>query len=91
MKICSHFKALCHDFRQRLSQFLDHVKTEVPPEVGQELEVTTTPVSGEIFIDGVSKGWGSVAVTLSTGSHTVSFGAVSGYTTPAALTVNVVD
>ncbi len=53
------------------------------------LSVTTTPVNGNILVDGVSKGTGSWSRPVNTGSHTVSFGAVSGYTTPSQQTVNV--
>ncbi len=53
------------------------------------LSVTTTPVSGGIFVDSVAKGTGTWSGSVSTGSHTVSFGAVSGYNTPAAQTKTI--
>jgi len=53
------------------------------------LSITTTPVSGEIYVDASSKGTGSWSGSVSTGSHTVSFGQVSGYTTPSQQTVTV--
>ena len=53
------------------------------------LSITTTPVSGSIYVDGVYKGTGSWSGLVNTGSHTVSFGTVSGYTTPSQQTVTV--
>lgn len=47
------------------------------------LSITTTPASGGISVDGISKGKGSWSGTVNTGSHTVSFGAVSGFATPS--------
>ncbi|MGB8215927.1 MAG: peptidoglycan DD-metalloendopeptidase family protein [Candidatus Methanoperedens sp.] len=46
-------------------------------------------ISGNILVDGASQGTGSWNGLVSTGSHTVSFGEVSGYTTPSPQTVNV--
>jgi len=46
------------------------------------LSVDTTPVKGEVFVDGVSKGTAPKDVVVPVGSHTVSFGAVTGYTKP---------
>ena len=68
-----------------------YVATEVTPPTpgGGGLNMTTTPVSGGIFVDGYSRGNAPVTLEVAAGSHTVSFGAVSGYTTPAAQTVNV--
>src|SRR5660398_44323 len=51
------------------------------------LSVTTTPVSGSIYVDGIYKGTGSWSGSVNIGSHTVSFGAVSGYTTPSQQTI----
>lgn len=53
------------------------------------LSVTTTPVSGNIYVDGTYKGTGSWSSSVSTGSYTVSFGDVSGYNTPSSQTVTV--
>ncbi len=59
-----------------------------PPSTGT-LSVTTTPVNGEIFVDSISWGTAPVSKSIVAGSHIVSFGAVSGYTTPPSLTVSV--
>jgi hypothetical protein len=73
-----------------------YVATVVPPPppvviAKSYLQVTTTPWAGGIVIDGVSRGNAPVTLEVAAGSHTVSFGAITGgYTTPAAQTVNVV-
>lgn len=46
------------------------------------LYINTTPVSGDIYVDDVLKGKGSWSGGVSQGSHKISFGPVSGYTTP---------
>jgi hypothetical protein len=57
------------------------------------LEIATTPVTGEVFVDNVSIGTAAVAGTfLSTTvdrtlAHTISFGAVANYTTPADIVI----
>lgn len=48
------------------------------------LNVTTTPVNGDIFVDNQWRGNGSISIPLAAGSYTVSFGMVGGYTTPAS-------
>ena len=60
-----------------------------PGDEGGTLSVTTTPVNGEVFVDSTSWGLAPVSKSVSTGSHTISFGAISGYTTPADITVSV--
>jgi hypothetical protein len=56
--------------------------------------ITTTPVDGEILVDGETKGFGSVTLDIGKdvfpGSHIVSFGDVENYTTPESHTVNIV-
>jgi hypothetical protein len=53
------------------------------------LSIGTTPVSGEVFVDGES--WGVVPVSkeIAFGQHTVSFGSKDGYATPADQTASV--
>ncbi len=53
------------------------------------LSVSTTPVAGDILIDGSLKGNGSWTGQLTVGSHTVSFGNVEGYQKPADKNVNI--
>ncbi len=47
------------------------------------------PVTGAIYVDGDYKGLESWSGAMTTGTHTVHFGALSGYTTPADQQVNV--
>jgi hypothetical protein len=56
-----------------------------------DISVTTTPVNGEVFVDGISWGVAPVSGSVSTGSHTVSFGAVPSFTAPASITVSVTE
>jgi len=61
---------------------------EVLPFSGT-LSVNTTPVSGSISVDGKYEGTGSWTGTISTGIHTISFGSVTGYTTPESQTITI--
>ncbi len=53
------------------------------------LRVTTSPaVPGKILVDGVPRDeWGLTWMKIAPGTHTVSFGGLNGWTTPAAQTV----
>jgi len=53
------------------------------------LTVATTPVNGEVFVNGVSWGTAPVTRTVDPGSYEITFGTVSGYTTPASKTVTL--
>ncbi len=53
------------------------------------LSIDTTPINGEIFIDGVSKGLAPQLIEVAAGSYTISFGSMTGYDTPPSQTVNV--
>lgn len=53
------------------------------------ISIMTTPVEGDIHIDGDYVGTGSVSVEYITGYHTVSYGSVDEYKTPDAQTVAV--
>lgn len=57
------------------------------------LRVTTSPaLPSVISVDGVpSDQWGLTWVRLSTGSHTVTFSGVPGYTTPASIPVTITN
>jgi hypothetical protein len=57
--------------------------------VGGAISVTTSPVNGNIIVDGVYKGSGTWIGSADRGTHIVSFGGVSGYTTPASQTITV--
>lgn len=54
-----------------------------------KLTVQTSPVSGQVYIDGVLKGSGYVTVEVDPGTHVISFGDVDGYETPADITVTI--
>ena len=53
------------------------------------LIVDTTPVKGEVFVDGTS--WGTAPQTrvLAVGDYTVSYGAMTGYVTPTTVVATV--
>ena len=53
------------------------------------LSVNTTPVTGEIFVDGTSWGTAPQSETIVVGDHTVTFGDVQGYVTPSAQQVHI--
>jgi len=60
---------------------------------GQEtgtLSITTTPISGAIFVDNVFKGTKFWSGDLNVGPHMVSFGDVNGYIAPSPQTVTVI-
>jgi hypothetical protein len=63
--------------------------TVPPPPTTAILQVSTTPVTGEVFVDGVDKGAAPQSITLPLGLHIVSFGAVAGYATPASQNINL--
>ncbi|HEX7628492.1 MAG TPA: carbohydrate binding domain-containing protein, partial [Candidatus Methanoperedens sp.] len=66
--------------------YIDNVRLE---KVTGTLSVTTTPASGDIYVDSVMKGTGSWSGLVSVGSHTVSFSPVSGFVIPSMQTVEV--
>ena len=53
------------------------------------LNVDTTPVKGEVYIDGVAQGIAPVNIAVPVGNHTVGFGDVNGYVTPTPQTITV--
>jgi len=55
------------------------------------LYVATNPVNGEIFINGTSKSAGSWSGFLPVGNYTVTFGPVSGYTTPLSQSITIIS
>ena len=54
------------------------------------LSVTTTPVSGGIYVDSVFKGTKLWSGELNAGSHVVSFGRMDGYIAPSPQAVTVI-
>ncbi len=71
------------------SLFLGHLTPTKAQETGT-LSVTTTPVSGAIYVDFVFKGTKFWSGDLNVGSHVVSFGNVDGYIAPSTQTVTVI-
>ena len=55
------------------------------------LSVSTTSVSGPIFVDGVSRGTKLWSGNLDVGSHAVSFGDVDGYIAPPPQIVTLIE
>jgi len=53
------------------------------------LSVYTTPVSGAVFVDGAPWGTAPQSRALAVGAYVVSYGAVSGYTTPSPVSAIV--
>ena len=66
--------------------YIDDVRLE---KVTGTLSVTTTPENGVIYVDSVMKGTGSWSGLVSVGVHNVSFGTISGYSTPSLQKVDV--
>jgi len=59
-------------------------------ETHAKFEISTYPVNGDIYLDGNKIGNGSVSIFVEVGSHTISFGYVSGYTTPQSQLIDAV-
>lgn len=53
------------------------------------LHVITSPVAGDIMVNGEYRGTKDVNIELEQGSYTVTFGNVAGYMTPAPLSITV--
>lgn len=53
------------------------------------LHVITSPVKGDIMVNGEYRGTGDVNIELEQGTYTVSFGAVAGYTAPSLMSITV--
>lgn len=64
--------------------------TPISPGQGT-LTVDTTPIKGEIFVNGASWGVAPQSRNLDPGVYTVSFGEMPGYTKPSAQTVTVTE
>ncbi len=66
-----------------------HFTSAKAEEIGT-LSVTTTPVSGAIYVDFLFKGTKYWSGDLNVGAHVVSFGDVNGYIAPSPQTVAVI-
>lgn len=51
------------------------------------LHVITTPVSGDIYINGEYRGTFDLNIEVDPGTYIVSFGHITGYVTPSPLTI----
>jgi len=71
------------------SLFLGHFAPAKAQETGT-LSVTTTPVSGAIYVDFIFRGTKFWSGDLNVGSHVVSFGDVDGYIAPSTQTATVI-
>ncbi len=63
----------------------------IPPPGMAILVVDTTPVKGEVYLDGVSQGIAPTTLVLDPGNYTISFGDIEGYITPEDVTVPLVE
>jgi len=64
--------------------------TSVEAQGTGTLSVTTTPVSGTIYVDNLLVGLKFWSGDLIAGSHVVSFGDVDGYVAPSQQTVTII-
>ncbi len=53
------------------------------------IHIITSPVKGDVIINGEYRGTGDVNIELEQGTYTVSFGSVNGYSTPAPTSIAV--
>ncbi len=53
------------------------------------LHVITTPVKGDILVNGEYRGTGDINIELEQGTYTVSFGNVAGYIAPVPMNITV--
>ena len=71
------------------SVFLGHLTLAIAQGTGM-LAVTTTPVSGAIYVDNLLQGVKFWSGNVNVGSHLVSFGDVDGYAAPSPQTVTII-
>ncbi len=71
------------------NQTITRAYVPIPAEPGT-LSIDTTPVKGDIFVDGANWGAGPQSKPVTPGSHAVAFGDVAGYAKPASLTADVI-
>ena len=73
-----------------LIHYADMTVTISPPQQDTGiLSIDTTPVKGEVFVNGQSWGVAPQSRTVNVGTYIITFGPVSGYTTPSSQTVSV--
>lgn len=53
------------------------------------IHVITSPVKGDIFINGEFRGSGDINIESEQGTYSVSFGSIAGYMTPSSLSITV--
>ena len=67
------------------------IVTGVYVPINGTLTIATTPVSGEVIVNGVSWGRAPQSRVVQIGTYTISFGAREGYTTPASQVATVTE
>ncbi len=77
-----------HVFSVGGSDELDLAASTVPIETGT-LSIDTTPVKGEVFVNGESWGTAPQSNEVDVGTYTVSFGVKSGFYTPGSVSATV--
>lgn len=53
------------------------------------LHTITTPINGDVLVNGEYRGTGNIHIELEQGTYSISFRQVSGYITPSPLNVTV--
>ena len=53
------------------------------------LHLITSPVAGDLFVNGEYRGTKDINIELEQGTYTVTFGDVAGYLTPAPMNITV--
>ncbi len=53
------------------------------------LHVITSPIAGDIFVNGEYRGTKDVNIELEQGTYNITFGSVGGYITPAPMDIIV--
>ncbi len=53
------------------------------------IHIITTPVKGDILINGEYRGTGDINIELEQGTYTVSFHPMDGYATPSSMNITI--
>jgi len=70
-------------------EFYIYKNTDPFTETHGTLSITSTPFSGEIYIDGVYKADGNWKGLILSGAHTITFGSAEGYITPDSQRISI--
>lgn len=55
------------------------------------LKVVTTPIAGDVFVDGEYRGTGDIEIQIGPGQHSLVFGETPGYVTPNSISIEVFE